>query len=101
MAQSRVDLLTAIRSKLQVVSTLSHDVDALIQQMKRDEARVAELRASLDRLPPGSTGRIPARGGRPPRNGASASSDGPKKRGRPVVFGVATILLLPLMAPGL
>jgi len=86
MAQSRVELLTAIRSKLQLVATLSQDVDALIEQMKRDEAQVAQLRTSLERLFPGSTARVPGRGGRPRTNGASATSDGPKKRGRAFKF---------------
>jgi DNA invertase Pin-like site-specific DNA recombinase len=85
MAQSRVELLTSIRSKLQLVSTLSRDVDALIELMKGDEAQVAELRTSLGRLFPGSMGRIPGRRGRPPANG-TGSSDGSRKRGRAFKF---------------
>jgi DNA invertase Pin-like site-specific DNA recombinase len=83
MAQSRVALLASIRSKLQLVSTLSQDVDALLEQMKRDEAQAAQLRSSLERLFPGSGGRIPGRGGRPPK---SALINGPKKRGRAFKF---------------
>jgi len=86
MAQSRVELLTSIRSKLQLVSTLSRDVDALIELMKGDEVQVAELRTSLERLFPGSTGRIPGRRGRPPANGTSGSSNGARKRGRAFKF---------------